>query len=151
MIVNPPRSEAQFTSRLQTISTQAADKFADPDDRPPLMSNRTRRWIVILGVIGLISVASRTVIWMTTVFVESPTQNATMAEMYRDLAGDAEADAKVYQSVATTGKPAMLRNRTTVSDPVLSATMATQYDAQAKAYRRQAYTFECMNQGYKIR
>jgi hypothetical protein len=151
MIVNPPRSEVELSPRLKAISEHATDKNEDPDDRPPLIPVGVRRRIIVVGTLLFIGLAIRAGLW---VMIEHPvfsTRHADMANTYRQLARDAEADSKVYRSVVATGKPATLRNGLVVSDPVISQRMAVQCDMLAKTYWKQVLVEERQNLGLPVR
>jgi hypothetical protein len=151
MIVNPPRTEAEFSSRLRTIAVQAADKNEDPDDRPPLIPRWVRRRLAVLVPIFFVAATIRGGLWVLIHRPEWSTSHEQRADMFRQLTRETEAEAMTYRAIVTTGKSAFVPRLGIVVDPIMAKAMATRADKQAAAYRWQAYTEESMNQGFPIR
>jgi hypothetical protein len=151
MIVNPPRSEVDFSSRLRSISVQATDKNEDPDDLPPLIPSQVKRRLAGLVLILVVTVLVRGGLGFFTYYHESTNGHSATAEMYRNLAHDLEVDAMTCRTIVKTGKPDTIQSVGLVNDPVFAKSLAIQFDKQAAAFRKQAHMHESINQGYSIR
>jgi hypothetical protein len=151
MIVNPPRSEVDFSSRLRSISVQATDKNHDPDDLPPLIPSPVKRRLVGLALILVLSGGLRVGLGIMTQYPEWMNYHTERVETYRKLAHDLEAEAMTCRAIVKTGKPATIQSVGLITDPALANSLAAQFDKQAAAYRKQAHMEESLNQGYSIR
>jgi hypothetical protein len=152
MIVNPPRSEVDLSPRLRAISVHALDKNKDPDDRPPRISRRVGRWLLILGGIFTCATCLRFGLWYFTEYTGFPSRNGSLSTMYRQMARDSEAEFHALQTMIKTGKATYVNRRLgSVTDPVLAGTLATQAEQLARFYRDQANLQDCLELGIPIR
>ncbi len=148
MIVNPPRTEAEFSSRLQAISVHAADQFDDSADRPSRIPKRLFRWSLILGPVLLLFLTIQGLLYVYTFGPPLFGNNAAMADMYRSLARDAEETAIEYRKVIATDQARFVRKLGSQVDPVMAKAQLPATEQLLKIYRQSARNAERLNQGW---
>jgi hypothetical protein len=150
MIVNPPRSEAELSPRLRTISVHAVDQFEDPYDRPPLVPRWVIRRFTIPVALTLAALAIHLGLGYWTKSLDSPSSFAVLAEDFRAQARVAEQLARAYRAIAATGKMGALPGGQPPVSPSVALRLAKMYEQNAAGYRRQADIQEALNQGFRV-